>query len=173
MVPIRNFSDISTFMRNDYGLIEAPFYIMALYKSEHKEFRQYILSEFIRIHHHTQDISFIVCDQPPDGWKEREDAQYYEKLVGDDYKPQLNDFEIEMVCGYMDIPVEALPCLVCFTDIKKYSFNCFSFSKKPMDKITKFFDSLLEKTAKFTFQNMNFVNTMIELRKEFSDCGIC
>ena len=172
MVPIRNFSDISTFMRNDYGLANTPFNIMALYKSEHKEYRQYILSEFIRIHHQTQNISFIVCDQPPDGWKEREDAQYYEKLVGNDYKPQLNDFEIDVICRYMDIPLEALPCVICFNDITRYSFNCFSFSQVKIPRIKLFFNSLLEKTAMFSFQSMDYIDTMIKLRKEFPDCGI-
>jgi len=172
MVPIRNFSDISTFMKCDIGLIEAPFYIMALYKSEHKEYRQFILSEFIKIHHQTQDISFIVCDQPPDGWKEREDAQYYERLVGDDYKPQLNDFEIEVICDYMEIPVEALPCIVCFASISKYSFNTFSFAKSSISEVTEFFNSLLEKTAKFSYQEMSFVDVMIQLRKEFKKCNV-
>jgi len=172
MVPIRNFSDISTFMKNDYGLVDTPFNIMALYKSEHKEYRQYILTEFIKIHELTLDISFIVCDQPPDGWKEREDAQYYEKLVGDDYKPQLNDFEIDVVCRYMDIPLEALPCVVCFNNIKNESFNCFSFSQVEIPRVKSFFNSLLEKTAMFSFQAKEFVRTMMELRKEFPDCGI-
>lgn len=172
MLPIRNFSDISTFMEKDYGLVNTPFNIMALYRSEHKEYRQYILSEFIKIHELTLDISFIVCDQPPDGWIEREDAQYYQKLVGDDYRPQLNDFEIEVVCRYMDIPLEALPCVVCFNDITRYSFNCFSFSKVEIRTIKLFFDSLLEKTAMFSFQSMDYTDTMIKLRREFPNCGI-
>ena len=159
-------------MEKDYGLIASPFNIMALYKSEHHEFRKYLINQFIRIHHQTQDIVFVVCDSPPDGWNEREDAQYYTKLVGDSYNPQINDFEIDIICRYMDIPIEALPCVVSFKDVTRYSFNCFSFRNISQDRIDMFFSYMLEKTSMFTFQNLDFVDMMIQLRKEFPDCSM-
>ncbi|MGD9733143.1 MAG: hypothetical protein AB7U45_13265, partial [Desulfamplus sp.] len=172
MFPIRNFSDIFTFKENCNSFATTPFNIIALYKSEHEEFRKYILNQFNRIHHQTQNISFILCDEPPDGWRERPDAYYYRQLVGEEYHPQLNDFEIDIICRYMDIPTETLPCVVCFQDLTKYSFNCFSFRSINQYRIDRFFNSMLEKTAMFTYQNMDFISTMIQLRREFPDCSI-
>jgi len=172
MFPIRNFSDIFTFKENCHSFATTPFNIIALYKSEHYEFREYILDQFNQIHHQTQNISFILCDKPPDGWRERKDTYYYRQLVGEEYHPQLNDFEIDIICRYMDIPTEALPCIVCFQNLTRYSFNCFSFRNISQDRIAKFFSSMLEKTAMFTYQNMDFINTMIQLRREFPNCSI-
>ena len=172
MLPIRHFSDLYRFMDNPYDLLKAPFYIMALYKSEHNVFREFIMSQFIKIHHQTQDIAFIVCDTPPEGWNEREDAQYYEKLVGKDYKPLLDDYEINIIAKYMDVPINALPCLVFFDDILKHTFNCFSFAGKTMTSIESFFETLLEIAAMYSYQGKNFVNTMIKLRHQFPDFNV-
>lgn len=172
MFPIKNFSDIVAFMQTDQRFAEAPFNTIILYKTNHTEFRQYIIGQFERIHHETQNISCIIVDAPPIGWTSRDDYKEYLETVGNDYKPVLNDFEVEMICRYMDIPAESLPTLVCFNNIKNYNFNCFSFSNTDMTIVSSFFDSFLEKAAMHTYQRKTFVNTMIELRKEFPECGI-
>jgi hypothetical protein len=170
MFPIKNFSDIVEFMNSDQRFNHAPFNTIILYKTDHTEFRQHILEQFERIHHQTQNISCIIVDTPPINWTEKEDYQDYLETVGNDYQPVLNDFEVEMICKYMDISAESLPCVVCFNDIKQYNFNCFSFSNVDMTIVKAFFDSFLEKTAMHSYQKKYFVNTMIQLRTEFPDC---
>ncbi|MGD9824840.1 hypothetical protein [Desulfobacter sp.] len=170
MLPIRNFSDIIGFMKTYQRLIAPPFNIIILYKTEHMEFRQYIIRQFEKIHHETQNISCIIVDTPPITWTTTKDYKEYFEIVGNDYKPALNDFEVDMICRYMDIPAESLPCLVCFKNIEKHNFNCFSFSSSSMDEIRDFFDSFLEKTSMYSHQGREYVRTMIELGKEFPKC---
>lgn len=177
MVPIRNFSDFFIFRESSQEFKESPFYILILYKSNHHNFRQYVQSKFFELHHNTAKIACLICDSHPEGWEKVIDTQYYYDITGEKYQPQLNDFEIDIMCHYLDISTSDLPCVLFFQNFNSFSYDCFSLENTLITEVDSFFNTILEKTSIFTNTDISefisnqkkFLVFIKELKQQYSN----
>lgn len=167
MLPIRNFSDFLSNMEQIKNTFNPPFYVIPLYKESHSEFRDYVLSNFINIHDNSGSVAFIVNDLTPDGWRFRDDAKYYNEMMGQDYRPKLNDYEIDVICEYFSIEPQGLPYVISFRDFWWRAFDKFSFADAKTPVIKSFFNYLLDACAKFKYQQMDYIRFMTDTRRQF------
>ena len=167
MFPIRNFSDFLSNMEQIKETLNPPFYVILLYKEEHSEFRHYVISNFINMHDYSGNVAIIVNDAIPEGWRHKNDSKFYNEMMGKDYRPDLNDHEIDIICKYFEIDPQGLPYVISFSNFKWYSFNTFSFADAQTPVIEDFFLYLLDVCEKFEYQQMNYKRLMINTRRQF------
>lgn len=169
MVPIKNFRDLLANLGQIKEKFNPPFYIISLYKKENTEFRNYILSNFNNIHSYTGNVMFALVENPPNEWKDREDTSYFQDIMGENYTPELNDHEVDVISGYLKINPDCIPCVVLFSDIERKDFNWFSFKYAEKPEIERFFHHLLDSAGKFSYQGMDYIDLMFEIRDNFPE----
>jgi len=167
MIPIVKFSDFLAKLEVIKKECDPPFYAMILYKEQHIEFREFILSNFYKHHKYSKEVPFILVDQPPHEWLSRADTDYYRKWMGENYLPKLNDYEVDVICECLKTHPNGLPYLVFFSDFWRKDFNHFSFRDSDMLTVDNFFTHLWDNIPKFKYQEMNFIDLMIETRRQF------
>jgi hypothetical protein len=169
MVPLKNFRDLLAKLGQIKEKFNPPFYVISLYKEENTEFRNYILSNFSNIHSYTGNVMFALVENPPREWINREDTGYFHDIMGENYNPELNDYEVEVICGYLRINPKNLPCVILFSDIERKDFNWFSFKNAEKSTIERFFQHLLDSAGKFSYQSMDYIDLMFEIRDNFPE----
>jgi len=167
MIPVVKFSDFLAKLEVIKKECDPPFYAMILYKEQHIEFRNFILSKFNEIHDYTGDVAFILIDQPPHEWLQRVDTGYYSEWMGENYLPKLNDYEVDVMCECLKASPKGLPYVIFFSNYWRKDFNRFSFLGVDIDIVERFFMHLWDSTSKFTYQKENFIDLMIETRRQF------
>lgn len=173
--PIRSWSDIL----RDKERIEAngrpSYYTFLLYKSNHTNFRDYILDNFNRLHDMSVDVVFFVLDKPEE-WLKRDDIGYYRTVYDQNYTPELNDAEVDIVCEYFGIHTSLLPTVIAFPNLDSKSCNIFGLKGiTDFYKLDRFFGTLL--TDRYihytTGQNRFGMNKLIKvssiIRREFPE----
>lgn len=141
--PAKSLSDIVKYYYDIETQLKPNYYVFPLYSSDNIDFRKYILDNFNSIHQKSNHVVFFLFDSPPKNWKQENDLNYYENIVGKNYDTDFNEDEIRTICNYINISDQNLPVLISFNSLQSNSFNIFNFKNVPIEIVDHFISDII------------------------------
>ena len=169
MLPVQSLNDFLIHHEDIKRRADYDHYCILLYKTEHFDFRNYVLNSFNRIHEYSGNLLIIIIDQIPPDWFENMNPVYYQEIFSDDYQVQLDDAEVDSICRQFGLNTEGLPYVIFFTDFDKQDFNQFCFRGTDGETVIRFFESVMDLASKARYQGLDFLRIMKLMREQFPE----